>query len=264
MDLHARTRARAFAFTLAVLMVLAIFALAGSHAVAQTQPRLRVLAAASLTELVEALAQHSDGALVETSFGSSSALARQIRDGAPADVFFSASPDWIDYLRDSGSLAGEPIVLARNRLVAIASRDDPLARLSPSDPRALLEALGTDDRVAIADEGVPAGEYARAALARLGLLDAYRSHLVGQRDVRAVLHAVELGELPAGFVYATDAKRADVDVLFAFDPATHPPIEYQAVVLRGAAHPEQARRFLDQLRGATARALLTNAGFALP
>jgi molybdate transport system substrate-binding protein len=236
--------------------------LVAAPACAEEAPRLRVFAAASLTEVVEALAGSFAGARVEPVFGASSALARQIRDGAPADVFVSASPDWIEFLREAGVLAGEPIVLARNRLVCIATPGGALAARGARDARALLEALGPDGRVAIADEGVPAGEYARGALRHLALLDAFLPHLVGQQDVRAVLHAVEQGELPAGFAYATDAKQAGVPVLFAFDPATHAPIEYRAALLRGA--PPQARRFLAHLQGEAARALLADAGFARP
>jgi len=224
---------------------------------------LRVLAAASLTEVVEALAGRFEGARVEASFGASSALARQIRDGAPADVFLSASPEWIGFLREAGELSGEPIVLARNRLVCIAPQRSPLAAGAVRDPRTLLAAIGPEGGVAIADEGVPAGEYARRALRNLGVFDAFEPHLVGQRDVRAVLHAVERGELPAGFAYASDARIAAVEVLFAFDPATHPPIEYQAAVLRNARRPVEARRFLQHLRGEAARAILAGAGFAL-
>jgi molybdate transport system substrate-binding protein len=153
-------------------------------------------------------------------------------------------------------------VLARNRLVCIAGKASAARRAR--DPRSLLDAIGADGRVAIADEGVPAGEYARKALQHLGLLDAFGPRLVGQKDVRAVLHAVEQGELAAGFVYATDAKIAAVDVLFAFEAGTHPPIEYQAAVLRGAPNPAEARRFVEYLRGDTARSLLAGAGFALP
>ena len=159
---------------------------------------------------------------MEPSFGASSTLARQIRDGAPADVFLSASPDWVDFLREGGALAGEPIVLARNRLVCVASHGSPLAAQGAVDPRALLDRIGAEGRVAIADEGVPAGEYARAALAHLGLLDAFTPHLVGQPDVRAVLHAVEIGELGAGFVYSTDAKVADVDGALRLRPRQPP------------------------------------------
>ena len=236
----------------------------GAPAAGQETPRLRVLAAASLTEVVDALARGFEGARVETSFGGSGELARQIRDGAPADVFVSASPDWIDFLREAGAIAGEPIVLARNRLVCIAPTGSPLVEAGARDPRALLAAIGADGGVAIADVGVPAGEYARHSLKRLGVLDAFRQHLVGQKDVRAVLHAVEQDELAAGFVYATDAKVAAVELLFAFDPATHPPIEYQAAVLRDAPSPAEARRFLAYLGGEAARELLMGAGFALP
>jgi molybdate transport system substrate-binding protein len=238
--------------------------LPGAPARAEEAPRLRVFAAASLTEVVLGLAQRFDGAQVEPSFGGSSALARQIRDGAPADVFLSASPDWMDDLREAGLLAGRPIVLARNRLVCIAPRGSPLADRGVRDPRALLAAIGPDGRIAIADEGVPAGEYARAALRHLGLAADYAPHLVGQKDVRAVLHAVEQGELPAGFAYATDAKVASALVLFALDPTTHPAIEYQAAALKGAPSPAQARRFVAFLRSEAARALLADAGFALP
>jgi molybdate transport system substrate-binding protein len=230
---------------------------------AQPEAEVRVLAAASLTEVVEALAARFEGARVVPSFGASSELARQIADGAPADVFLSASPEWIDFLREKGILDGEPVVLARNQLVCVAPRESPLAGGVP-DPRALLGRLAEGDLVAIADAGAPAGEYARAALAKLGLLDAYSPRLLGQKDVRAVLRLVAQGEVAAGFVYATDAKLARVERLFAFDPATHPPIEYHAATLHGAASPAEARRFVAFLGEPAARAVLAEAGFALP
>jgi molybdate transport system substrate-binding protein len=240
-------------------------AIAGAAAArAEPAPALRVLAAASLTEVVEGLAARFEGGPVEPVFGSSSELARQIRDGAPADVFLSASRDWIDFLREAGALAGEPIVLARNRLVCVAPQGGALAARGAADPPQLLDRLGRGDRVGIADEGVPAGEYSRSALRQLGLLAAYTPRLVGQKDVRAVLHAVEQGELAAGFVYATDARVASVAPLFAFDPATHPPIEVLAAALRAAPQPAAARRFLAFLQGDEARSLLAGAGFAPP
>jgi molybdate transport system substrate-binding protein len=111
---------------------------------------------------------------------------------------------------------------------------------------------------------VPAGEYARQALARLGLLDAYRSLLVGHKDVRSVLHAVETGETKAGFVYATDARIAHVERLFTFPAASHDPIRYLAGVVRQAPRPAEAQRFVAFLRGPVARELLAGAGFSLP
>jgi molybdate transport system substrate-binding protein len=257
--MRGRTRA-----VLASLLAFAVLAGPGRPARAEGARGVRVLAAASLTEVVEALARRFEDAPVVASFGASSELARQIRDGAPADVFLSASPEWIDFLREAGALDGAPVVVARNRLVCIAPKPGPLAAGGVEDARALLGRLGKGDRVAIADAGVPAGDYARRSLEHLGVLEAYRALLVGQKDVRAVLHAVEQGELQAGFVYATDARLASVAVLFAFDPAGHPPIEYQAAALRGAADPALARRLLAFLSGPTARGLLADAGFALP
>jgi len=244
----------------------AVVGLLAGPAAAREEKALRVFAAASLTEVVQKLAARFEGPVVP-SFGASSVLARQIRDGAPADLFLSASPDWIAFLREADRLAGEPVVLARNRLVAIAPEAGArgsLAMAETATPEALLAGLAQGDRVAIADVGVPAGEYARAALSRLGLLDAFRPHLLGRKDVRAVLHTVERGEAPAGFVYATDARGLGVRVLFVFDREAHSPIAYQAAAIRDAAQPAGARRFLDFLRGPTARALLAEAGFELP
>jgi molybdate transport system substrate-binding protein len=268
----ARPRALAALATL----VAAVLVLGGLASACGPQPRpqeaqsrehqpLRVLAAASLTDVVEAIA--SDLAEpVETSFAGTSALVRQIRDGAPADVLLSASREWVELLRDDDLVAGDPDIVARNRLVAIAPRGSALAG-RVRDPASLLGALsepGTAGRVGIADEGVPAGEYARSALERQGLLPALGGRLVGQSDVRAVLVAVARGDLDAGFVYATDARAGDVEVLFTFDRATHPSIEILAVALRGAASPERARRFVESLRGPQAQARLRAAGFEAP
>jgi molybdate transport system permease protein len=251
---------RGRALPVAALLVLACASWRARPAEGEDPP-LRLLAAASLTDVVVELVAGLDEA-VDTSFGATSALARQIRDGAPADVFLAASPEWMAFLREADALAAEPIVIARNRLAAVAPAGSRLAGAGVAEsPGSLLAALGPAGRVAIADLGVPAGESARAALEHLDLLDGYRPHLVGQRNVRAALAAVERGELDAGFVYATDARVGRVDVLFTFDPATHRPIEYQAAVLRGAPSPERARRLLEHLGSPAARAALAAAGF---
>jgi molybdate transport system substrate-binding protein len=226
---------------------------------------VRVYAAASLTDLVTTLAARWGAAPVAASFGASSELARQIADGAPADVFLSASPEWIDFLDEAGKLAGEPLVFARGELVCIAADPGALRARGVVDAASLLEkGLTRGDRVAIADAAVPAGAYARQALASLGLAEAYRPRLVGQKDVRAVLNAVEKGELPAGFVYATDARAAGLPVLFPFDPKGHAPIEYLAAVVAPAARADSARAFVEFLSSDTARAELTDLGFRLP
>jgi len=227
---------------------------------------LRLLAAASLTEVVEGLAKAFAGAPVRTSFGASSDLARQIADGAPADVFVSASPEWVDFLEEKKAVAAPRVLVARNALVCVTKKGSALAARPVADPKALLAALAPGDLVAIADEGVPAGEYARASLAKRGLAAAFESRLVGQKDVRAVLHAVEQGEVAAGFVYATDAQVASATVasIFAFDPATHPPIEYHAVLLRQAESPAAAAELIRFLGSPAARERLSQAGFVLP
>jgi molybdate transport system substrate-binding protein len=243
------------------LLALVCLALAGP---AQAASELRVFAAASMTELVSTLAGRFEGTAVRPSFGASSELARQIADGAPADVFVSAGADWVEFLREKGALAGEPVAFAGNELVAIAPLGSGLAERGAADAAALAKALAPGDRVAIADAGVPAGEYTRQALRALGLEPAYRPLLVGQRDVRAVLNAVERGETKAGFVYATDARVAKVERLFAFPASSHDPILYFAAVVRGSAQQAEAERFVAFLRDPAARELLAGAGFTLP
>jgi molybdate transport system substrate-binding protein len=226
---------------------------------------VRVHAAASLTEVVSALAKHFGRARITASFGGSSELARQIVDGAPADVFLSASAEWMAFVREAGRLEGEPTVFARGELVCVAHEAASLRARGAADAASLLErGLAAGDRIGIADAGVPAGEYARQALASLGLAAAYRPRLVGQKDVRAVLNAVEKGELEAGFVYATDARAAGLPVLFAFPADSHAPIEYLAGVVAGSPAPEEARAFVAFLASEAARAELSAAGFRLP
>ncbi len=220
-----------------------------------------MFAAASTTEVVEQLGALFEGGRVVASFGSSAALSRQIEDGAPADLFFSASSQWTGQLLAAGFVEGEEVSIAGNSIVCITPRGTVLDANGPTE---LLDELEDGELVAIADAGVPAGEYARASLAHIDLLDAYRSRLVGLKDVRAVLHAVEQGEVSAGFVYATDARLGHVEILFAFDAATYPAVDYRAVVLRSAADPAAAASFLDFVRGDTGRAALAAAGFLLP
>jgi molybdate transport system substrate-binding protein len=245
--------------TLLILLLVGLLGACGRDP--ESPPPLTVFAAASVAEVVEEVATGFDGPAVRASFGASSDLARQIRDGAPADVYLSASRRWADFLAEAGVLATEPVLFARNALVCVAPESSPLAA---GGLPALLSGLAPADRVAIADEGVPAGEYARRSLAATGHLEPLRGRLVGQKDVRAVVRAVERGECAAGFVYATDARVARTRTLFTLAPDTHPPIEYLAAVVRSSRRPEEARRFLAHLRGEAGRAVLTRRGFLLP
>jgi molybdate transport system substrate-binding protein len=228
----------------------------GGGSNANENETLRVSAAASMTDVVEKLGAGFEGGKVSGNYGSSSDLARQIKDGAPADVYISASRKWADYMTAEGLADGEMLVFARNTLVCVAPAD------SKADVKDLKALPGAGFKlIAIGDEGVPAGDYAREAFAKTGVAAALKPSLVGQRDVRAVLQAVKTGEVDCGFVYATDAKTADVRTLFTVDSGAHAPIEYYACAVKGAQQPAVAKAFLEYLKSDAARAILREAGF---
>jgi len=226
-----------------VLMItgLSLAAGPGSGGVAAQTPRRDVLifAASSLQTALDDLAdpiRRGTGTAVRISYAASSALARQITEGAPADVFISADLDWMDYVAERGRIRPESRVdLLGNQLVLIAPRDRPV-KLAIAPNFALRDALGSN-RLALADPAVvPAGKYARLALTTLGVWDSVADRIAGAENVRAALLLVSRGEAPLGVVYATDAK-ADpgVMVVDTFPPATHPPIVYPAAVTSTAS-----------------------------
>ena len=226
--------------------------------------KVTVFAAASLKTAMDEItagfaAATGDGATV--SFAGSSALARQIQQGAPADVFISANETWMDVLEQEGRIAqGTRFDLVRNRLVLIAhGADAPPVEIGPAlDLAGLLEGR----RLAMAlVAAVPAGIYSKAALEALGQWEAV-APLVAQADnVRAALALVALGEAPYGIVYATDAvAEPRVSVAGVFPEDSHPPIIYPVALTAGRDSPA-ARRFLDYLRGDAARAALAGQGF---
>lgn len=238
------------------------------HASDGARQRVVVFAAASMTDALFALEpvyEAATGRDLRPSYGASSDLARQIRDGAPAAVFLSASRSWIDYLVDAGMAAGEPLVIATNRLACIVPEGSALLGSGIDTLGALGKALyRTDLRFAIAEEGVPAGDYTREALSAAGVTTTLSTRLVGQKDVRAVLRAVERGALDGGFVYASDVDAARVRRLFDIDPRLHTRVEYAALPLRGAGDRDAAARFIEFLRGDVARRILAERGFTLP
>ena len=206
-----------------------------------------VFAAASLGEVLPEIDSEA-----RYSFGGSDELAAQIRSGAPADVFLSASPKYPDELHEDG-LVQEPRMFATNRLVAIARRgyEGDLASLADAGVK-----------VVVAGEGVPAGDYARDALQALGLEGVLANVVSEEDDVKGVVAKVALGEADAGFVYATDVASVadDVRVLEVPDSA-QPRIEYAVAIVRpGAA----AEAFVDALFSADGRAALQAAGFGTP
>jgi molybdate transport system substrate-binding protein len=210
---------------------------------------LRVLAASSLTDVMPQLTKefrksHSDVEF-QLSFDASSRLARSLEAGAPAELFFSADREWMDFVEKHGQLAPDTRRdLVGNELVAIV----PAA--SNAKPPAKAADLGDArfHKIALAGENVPVAKYARAALEKLGAWTAVEPKVVRADNVRAALAWVAQGEADAGIVYRTDAHNEKrVRVAFVFAAATHPPIVYPAAALKSADASQlaAARAFLD-------------------
>lgn len=244
---------RLLAFLLATLVV--------GPAVADT---VTVFAAASLRgALDEAAAAWSAASGHDTRlvYAGSSTLARQIEEGAPADLFISANPQWMDRLEERGRLAGDTRVdLVGNALVLVADRPLTVAAEGP----ALVEAVG-DERLAMGlVDAVPAGLYGRAALDQVGAWEALADNVVEVDNVRAALALVDRGEVGFGIVYATDARLApDVHVAATFPPGSHPPIVYPAAVVAGGDR-EAPRALLAHLASDGGRAVFEAHGFTRP
>ncbi|UYY59602.1 molybdate ABC transporter substrate-binding protein [Sphingomonas sp. S2-65] len=220
-----------------------------------------VLAAASLRESMNAAADAWAGkghVRPVLSFAGSSALARQIASGAPADLFVSADEPWMDYVEQRGLLVpGSRVPFLGNRLVVVQSAASP--RISAGVPLARVLATG---RIAMADvEAVPAGKYGKAALERLGLWSRVSPQVVRAENVRAALALVERGAAEWGVVYATDARASQRVRAFRMFPAnSHPPIRYPVARLKTSRSPdaEPLRRFLVSREG---RAIFARFGF---
>lgn len=223
-----------------------------------------VFAAASTANVLDDIAQRYAAAgkgHVLISFGSSGMLARQIENGAPADIFVTADETWLNHLGRLGLIgkrhAGE---LARNRLVLIAPRGSRF-RLRITYGFALAEQL-RDAPLAIADPGhAPAGRYAEAALTTLGVWRAVTRRTARTGNVRKALALVEQGEAAAGIVYATDAKISRrVRIIAEFPEASHPPISYHAVIITGRVT-DDTRRFFAFLQSRPMKAVFRRHGF---
>jgi molybdate transport system substrate-binding protein len=244
----------------ALAAAIAALLLAALPGAARAEPVV-VFAAASLKEALDAAAAAWGGAPA-ISYAASPALARQIEEGAPADVFVSADRDWMDHLDDAGLIdAATRRDLLGNRIVLIAAgRDAAPVELAPGLDLAGL--LGPDGRLAMADvEAVPAGRYGRAALETLGLWDAVADRLAQAENVRAALAFVARGEAPLGVVYATDAGVEDaVSVVGTFPADSHPPIVYPIARVAGSTNPA-AEDFLAFLEGEAAGAIFARFGF---
>jgi molybdate transport system substrate-binding protein len=227
-----------------------------------------VFAAASLKNVLDAVGEglKADGALTPIiSLAASSALARQIEQGAPADVFMSADEDWMTYLESKDLVLPETrTIIASNTLVLIAPRDSPV-RVNLTAGASLAEVLG-EGRLAVANvTSVPAGKYAKAALQTLGAWASVEGKLAQTDNVRAALMLVSRGEVPLGIVYGSDAKAdANVRVVAAFPATSHPAIIYLGAVTKASASPRHAKSFLARLTSPDGRAAFAEQGFAVP
>jgi len=260
-----KTRATGWlrAFCIAAAMIVAMPSIA-----AKPEPApITVFAAASLKESLDEAAaayQGATGQSVRVSYAASSALARQIEQGAPADVFLSADRDWMDYVQQRGLLdAGSRRDLLGNTLVLIApkaSTAKPVVLKRGVDLRPLLG----DGRLALAlTASVPAGKYAKAAFTSLGVWDSLQDKVAEGENVRAALMLVTRGEAPLGVVYGSDAQaETGVRVLATFPADSHPPIVYPVARIAASKH-AQSGAFVRWLATPAAAAIFRRHGFSV-
>jgi molybdate transport system substrate-binding protein len=226
---------------------------------------LRVSAAVSLTDVLTEVGKRWEGAgnpRIELNFAASNVLARQILEGAPVDVFISADEAQMDRVVSGGSAdAADRAMLFTNQLVVVV----PTGHTLPGVPPESLADNGVK-RVAIGDpQGVPAGVYAKTWLEHVGLWRRIEPKIVPSASVRTALVAVEASNADAGIVYRTDA-RGDSKVTVAYEVpiADAPAIVYPGAVLKHAAHPETARKFIAFLQSSASREIFAASGFLAP
>lgn len=243
--------------------LLAMLLVLGTPAMAQARGPL-VLAAASMQEVLgeaaDAWARRGHARPV-LSFAASSALARQIAAGAPADLFVSADREWMDDLaRRKLLVSGTRAVLAGNRLVVVARQGQP--RVGGTRGAALARLLGAGPLAMADPAAVPAGRYGKAALERLGAWQGVAPRVVRGESVRAALSLVSRGAAPYGIVYATDARIApELAIAGVFPPKSHAPIVYPIARLSTSRNPE-AEGFRQFLLGRSGQAIMRRHGFS--
>jgi molybdate transport system substrate-binding protein len=250
--------------------LLAIFnifaALASVPQLAAAQETITVFAAASLKNALDdtsAAFTKATGVKVVASYEASSALAKQIEAGAPADIFISADLRWMDYVAGKSLIKADTRVnLLGNKLVLIAPKDTKLDHVNIGQGFDIAKLAG-DGRIAVADvKAVPAGLYAKAALEKLGSWVAAEPKLAQAENVRATLAFVARGETPIGIVYETDAKvEPKVKIIGLFPDGSYPPVTYP-VAETAASKSAAAVRYLAFLRGSAAKAIFEKYGFS--
>lgn len=227
--------------------------------------QLIVSAAASLTDafsdIEPAFEKKHPGTDVVMNFASSGALYRQIEQGAPADVYASANPKWMKKAVDKGFVAkGDDVVFARNSLVLCTPSDNPAKVTSLEDLKgSAVTSIGIGT-----PETVPAGQYAKGALAAKGLYASLKPKMIFGESVRQVLDYLTRGEIDCGFVYRTDAVKAGKAVRIIEEVPLEKPVTYPIAVLDETKNPDMSRAFVDFVRSAEGVTLLQARGFKKP
>ncbi|HEX5902466.1 MAG TPA: molybdate ABC transporter substrate-binding protein [Actinomycetota bacterium] len=240
---------RRIAFVAALAMVLAACGVSG-NAEGPPEAGLTVSGAASLTdafgEIGAAFEEENPGVTLTFNFGPSDGLATQINEGAPVDVFASASPTWMDAVQDEGPGVSGRADFAKNRLAIIVPSDNPAGIEGIDD-------LAEDDiALVIAAEGVPAGDYAREIFANAGIADAAMANVVSNaEDVRTVVTAVASGDADAGIVYVTDVTSDVADPVRSIEIPDEINViaTYPIAVVSGSEEADLAQRFVDYVLG---------------
>ena len=234
-----------------LLTVLVALGLAPQAAPAEA-PQLRVLAAASLTEVFPRIDRRP-----AYSFGGSNQLAFQLRQGAPADVFASASPQYTQSLFRDG-VVERPVTFASNRLVLVVPKEN------PAGIRSVFDLRRKDVKLVIGGARVPIGAYTRDVLRRLGLSGVLSKVVSQEPDAKGIVGKVGLGQADAGFVYSTDYRAAsDRLAPIAIPARAQPKVRYEIAVVARSTHKAAARAWIARLRAARAQRLLRTAGFGL-
>ena len=225
---------------------------------------VRISAAASLTDALKELVavyrrEHRDATILPN-FASSGALAKQLVAGAPADIYISANPKWLEYLQQQGLIAlGSEQILVHNRLVFVGL---------PGNQARLLEDLPALQRIALASpKAAPAGKYAEQALMAAGLYPQLQAggKLILAKDVRQALIYAERGEVDGAFVYRTDALLAKQgEILFSVPQNLYPQVSYPAALTLAGLNNPPAQSFFHFLFSAQAQQILASYGFLIP
>ncbi|MFH4745609.1 molybdate ABC transporter substrate-binding protein [Vibrio harveyi] len=230
---------------------------------ANAATELKVYAASSMTNAVNDIAQQFEtkyDVTVTPVYGGSSSIARQILNGAPADIFISANTKWMDYLVKSKAVKNDSVTnLVRNSLVLIAPKASTIEPFDFSDANAWNQAL-EGNRLALGNPvSVPAGMYAKESLTNLGVWKKLERQIAPAKNVRLALALVERGEAPLGVVYKTDALLTDkVKVVGEFANDTHADIIYPAAIVKESTQSEQ---FFEYLKSDDAKKVFAQYGF---